>query len=81
MRPTVGGDNSLPDSAMPGPQPRGPYISHCPSLASSTQVPTSPPTRMKPLVFRHACKLGLEGIVSKRKGSPYRSGRSPDWPR
>ena len=21
----------------------------------------------------------LEGIVSKRKGSPYRSGRSPDW--
>jgi hypothetical protein len=31
------------------------------------------------VVFRHACKLGLEGIVSKRKGSPYRSGRSPDW--
>src|SRR5262245_17385382 len=30
-------------------------------------------------VFRHACKLGLEGIVSKRKESPYRSGRSPDW--
>jgi bifunctional non-homologous end joining protein LigD len=30
-------------------------------------------------VFRHAGKLGLEGIVSKRKDSPYRSGRSPDW--
>jgi bifunctional non-homologous end joining protein LigD len=30
-------------------------------------------------VFRHACELGLEGIVSKRKDSPYRSGRSPDW--
>jgi ATP-dependent DNA ligase len=30
-------------------------------------------------VFRHACKLGLEGIVNKRKNSPYRSGRSPDW--
>ena len=30
-------------------------------------------------VFRHACKLGLEGIVSKRKHSAYRSGRSPDW--
>jgi ATP-dependent DNA ligase len=30
-------------------------------------------------VFRHACKLGLEGIVSKRKDSPYRSGRSPSW--
>jgi len=25
------------------------------------------------------CKLGLEGMVSKRKGSTYRSGRSPEW--
>jgi ATP-dependent DNA ligase len=31
------------------------------------------------LVFQHACKMGLEGIVSKRLGSTYRSGRSPDW--
>ena len=31
-----------------------------------------------PTVFAHACKLGLEGIVSKRKDSAYRSGRSPD---
>ena len=31
------------------------------------------------MVFRHACKMGLEGIVSKRLGSRYRSGRSPDW--
>jgi bifunctional non-homologous end joining protein LigD len=30
-------------------------------------------------VLQHACKLGLEGIVSKRLGSRYRSGRSPDW--
>jgi bifunctional non-homologous end joining protein LigD len=30
-------------------------------------------------VFAHACKMGLEGIVSKRKDSPYRSGRSPHW--
>src|SRR4051812_21250200 len=30
-------------------------------------------------VFEHACKMGLEGIVSKRLGSRYRSGRSPDW--
>jgi bifunctional non-homologous end joining protein LigD len=30
-------------------------------------------------VFRHAYKMGLEGIVSKRKDSAYRSGRSPDW--
>jgi bifunctional non-homologous end joining protein LigD len=32
-----------------------------------------------PLVFAHACKLGVEGIVSKRRDSPYRSGRSPNW--
>jgi bifunctional non-homologous end joining protein LigD len=31
------------------------------------------------LVFQHACKLGFEGIISKRENSPYRSGRSPDW--
>jgi bifunctional non-homologous end joining protein LigD len=31
------------------------------------------------IVLRHACKMGCEGIVSKRKDSPYRSGRSPDW--
>jgi bifunctional non-homologous end joining protein LigD len=31
------------------------------------------------VVFRHACKMGVEGIVSKRKCSLYRSGRSPDW--
>jgi bifunctional non-homologous end joining protein LigD len=32
-----------------------------------------------PLVIQHACKMGLEGIVSKRRDSPYRSGRSSDW--
>jgi bifunctional non-homologous end joining protein LigD len=31
------------------------------------------------VVFRHACKMGLEGIVSKRLGSRYRSGRTNDW--
>jgi bifunctional non-homologous end joining protein LigD len=31
------------------------------------------------IVFRHACKLGYEGIVSKRLGSPYVSGRSRHW--
>ena len=31
------------------------------------------------LVFAHACKLGLEGIVSKRAGSRYRSGTSRNW--
>ena len=31
------------------------------------------------IVFAQACKLGCEGIVSKRLGSPYRSGRSKQW--
>jgi ATP-dependent DNA ligase len=30
-------------------------------------------------VYRAACQLGSEGIVSKRLGSPYRSGRSAVW--
>jgi bifunctional non-homologous end joining protein LigD len=30
-------------------------------------------------IFRHACALGLEGIIAKRRDRPYRSGRSPDW--
>jgi bifunctional non-homologous end joining protein LigD len=32
-----------------------------------------------PTVFAQACRMGLEGIVSKLRHSPYRSGRSPDW--
>jgi bifunctional non-homologous end joining protein LigD len=32
-----------------------------------------------PVVFEHACRMGLEGIVSKRKGSWDQSGRSRDW--
>jgi bifunctional non-homologous end joining protein LigD len=31
------------------------------------------------VIFRHACKLGFEGIVSKRLGSPYHSGRTRYW--
>ena len=31
------------------------------------------------VVFAHACQLGLEGIVSKRAGSRYRSGASRNW--
>ncbi|MBL8563274.1 MAG: DNA ligase D [Gemmobacter sp.] len=31
------------------------------------------------MVLRHACRLSLEGIVSKRRDAPYRSGRSKGW--
>ena len=30
-------------------------------------------------VFEQACRMGLEGIVSKRRDSPYRSGRQEIW--
>jgi bifunctional non-homologous end joining protein LigD len=30
-------------------------------------------------IFRQACVMRLEGIVSKRLSAPYRSGRSRDW--
>ena len=32
-----------------------------------------------PIVFEHACKLGCEGIVSKRRGSRYAAGRTDSW--
>src|SRR5262245_14881517 len=41
--------------------------------STSTSKPTGRPCLPTP------AKKGLEGIVSKRKDSPYRSGRSPDW--
>jgi bifunctional non-homologous end joining protein LigD len=31
------------------------------------------------MIFEHACKLGLEGIVSKRRELPYRSSRCQAW--
>jgi bifunctional non-homologous end joining protein LigD len=30
-------------------------------------------------LFQAVCKLGLEGIVSKRLNAPYRSGPSRTW--
>ena len=32
-----------------------------------------------PSIYAHACRMGLEGIVSKRCDSLYRSGRGKDW--
>ena len=31
------------------------------------------------VVFAAECRMGLEGIVSKRINAPYRSGRSHNW--
>jgi bifunctional non-homologous end joining protein LigD len=32
-----------------------------------------------PEFFAHACRLGLEGVVAKRRDAPYRGGRGRDW--
>jgi len=32
-----------------------------------------------PDLFRHACLLGLEGMVPKHRDRAYRSGPSPHW--
>jgi len=32
-----------------------------------------------PDLFKAACDMGLEGMVSKRADRPYRAGRSKDW--
>ncbi|MFL4983676.1 MAG: DNA ligase D [Xanthobacteraceae bacterium] len=30
-------------------------------------------------IFRHACKMGLEGVLAKRRDAPYRSARQESW--
>ena len=32
-----------------------------------------------PYLFRAACRIGLEGLVSKRRDRPYRGGPSKHW--
>ena len=32
-----------------------------------------------PLLFRQACLMGLEGVVSKHRESVYKAGRSRHW--
>jgi bifunctional non-homologous end joining protein LigD len=32
-----------------------------------------------PRMLQHACDMGLEGVVSKLRDAPYRSGRSESW--
>jgi bifunctional non-homologous end joining protein LigD len=37
------------------------------------------PGEIGPDLFNAACRMGLEGIVSKRRDRPYRAGRSASW--
>jgi hypothetical protein len=52
-------------------------MSNCDVPARSRQKLGIDPTLQATAL--EACKLGLEGIVSKRRGSAYSSGRSPHW--
>ena len=52
----------------------------------ASALPASSPVRFSehlaedgPTMLEHACRLGLEGIVSKRVDMPYRSGRGEHW--
>ncbi|MBC7313786.1 MAG: DNA ligase D, partial [Rhizobium sp.] len=56
--------------------------------AALKQVMEAAPPRLKfsehfdesgDLVLKHACRLSLEGIISKVGNAPYRSGRGRDW--
>ena len=56
--------------------------------AALKQVMEAAPPRLKfsehfdesgDLVLKHACRLSLEGIISKVENAPYRSGRGRDW--
>ena len=35
--------------------------------------------KIGPDLFRAACDMGLEGLVSKRRDRPYQAGRSKHW--
>ena len=35
--------------------------------------------KVGPDLFRAACRMGLEGLVSKRRDRPYQAGRSKHW--
>jgi ATP-dependent DNA ligase len=47
--------------------------------AAAAILLNEPVTEDGPIVFAHACRLGAEGIVFKRKDGTYRSGPCPVW--
>jgi bifunctional non-homologous end joining protein LigD len=64
--------------ALPLEQPRA-NCKHCSSARRSAWRSTTVASGDGPALFREACPMGLEGIVSKRANSRYCSGRSSDW--
>jgi hypothetical protein len=48
-------------------------------MANTVRIGFAPPFRIGPDLFRAACDMGLEGLVSKRRDRPYQAGRSKYW--
>jgi bifunctional non-homologous end joining protein LigD len=48
-----------------------------PKAYSSTR--SSVASEIGPDLFRAACRMGLEGLVLKRRDRPYQAGRSKHW--
>ncbi len=54
--------------------------SHLKKLIEKTAIPYSEHFNIDgPALLNHACRVGLEGIVSKVRDSKYASGRGNDW--
>jgi len=69
--------------ARPGARRRGPTQ---PAALDAQNQPRAAPGftpfeqgEIGPELFEAASRMGLEGLVSKRRDRPYRDGRSPDW--
>jgi ATP-dependent DNA ligase len=58
--------------------PRATAINHS-DLLDCRHRPQRPYREDGATIFRQACRMGLEGIVSKKLSAPYRSGPSRDW--
>jgi bifunctional non-homologous end joining protein LigD len=52
--------------------PIGPHVS---AAALAASLADKPGLEM----FQAACRMGLEGLVSKRRDRPYQAGRSKHW--
>ena len=62
---------------LPLPDSPGDFLQRAGARENSKRVARSfrPSYEAGHEAFRHACLMGLEGIVSKHKDQPYRAGR------
>ena len=55
------------------------HLAHLPARCAMAPSSARRSPATAPTIFRHACWMDLEGIVSKRIGSRYVSGRTRAW--